>query len=375
MRGNEPGNLEQDRWAWPRWSAYAAAVWSLGYGALGVYWSLGGAGFPFGQENDPEADRSVLANATADTTAPLIAAFGLLGVAVAILMANAVGRGVVRFAVMGFAWVATVMLAVVVPDFRLLMLVTRILVTPVFAVTGVPGGGDQSVWDFFPWTRLNLLVVVAGGLLWGLAALAYQRRTKHACANCGRDDRPVARWATPAGALRWGSWAVYVAAAVPSVYALSRIAMALGSPFGVPQAFYDEMEGSGVVIGELVMAAFALGGAVLTVGLVRRWGEVFPRCIWFASGKRVPPLLAIIPASIIATFATAAGIMEIRTLLSGGIDTQAWGITGPALLWALWGIALGAATYAYYLRRRGLCRHCGRGSDADTDNLLIDAAH
>ncbi|WP_051326273.1 hypothetical protein [Glycomyces tenuis] len=346
------------RSGWPRWSAHAAAAWSLAYGALGLYWALGGAGFPFGRENDPEADYSILAGADVETTAPVIALLGLLGAAVGVVMAKAVGRGLARMAVMAFAWAAALTLTVVVTDLRLLMLVTRILVAPVFVFTGVPGGG--SVADFFPWPRLHLLVMVGGGLLWGLAALAYGRRTGQACANCGRDGT-VARWTAPRQALRWGRWAVAVAAGVPAVYALSRLAMAAGSPLGIPQEFYDEMEGSGVIVGDLLMASMAIGGAVLTVGLVRRWGEVFPRWIWFAAGRPVPPSFALIPAAIVSVFITAAGVGEVRSLLLDGIDTQAWGITGPMVLWPLWGPALGAAAYAYHLRRRAPCRHCGQG--------------
>jgi hypothetical protein len=44
---------------WPAWIGYAAAAWSLAYGLLGLYWVLGGAGFPFG-ENDPGAALSLL---------------------------------------------------------------------------------------------------------------------------------------------------------------------------------------------------------------------------------------------------------------------------------------------------------------------------
>jgi hypothetical protein len=32
----------------------------------------------------------------------------------------------------------------------------------------------------------------------------------------------------------------------------------------------------------------------------------------------------------------------------------------PELFWPVWGGALGAATLAYHLRRRGRCPHCGR---------------
>lgn len=362
-------NRRRSRWSrWPYWSPYAAAVWALGYGALGLYWSLGGGGFPFGRGNDPESDISILAKASAESTAPVIAVLGLVGVVVALVMARAVGTGAARTALAAFAWATSVALAVVITDLRLLMLVTRVVVTPVFVFTGVPGGG--SVADFYTWARINLVILVAGGLLWGLSALAYQRRTRRACANCGRDDRPSAQWTKPRDVLRWGRWAVYVAVAVPAVYALSRIAMALGSPVGVPQEFYDEMEGSGVVIGELFMAAMALGGAVLTVGLIRRWGEVFPRWIRFAAGKRVPPMLAVIPAAIVSVFITAAGVGEVRSWLVDGIDMRDWGITGPGMLWPLWGPALAAATYAYYLRRRTTCRYCGRGPAVGTDSVL-----
>ena len=31
---------------WQRWVPYAAVAWSLVYAALGVYWAMGGRGFP-----------------------------------------------------------------------------------------------------------------------------------------------------------------------------------------------------------------------------------------------------------------------------------------------------------------------------------------
>ncbi|MGA8117386.1 MAG: hypothetical protein WCA46_27435 [Actinocatenispora sp.] len=37
------------------------------------------------------------------------------------------------------------------------------------------------------------------------------------------------------------------------------------------------------------------------------------------------------------------------------------------MLWTVWGVALGAATFAYHLRRRGECRWCGRGGVARGD--------
>ena len=77
------------------------------------------------------------------------------------------------------------------------------------------------------------------------------------------------------------------------------------------------------------------GGALLTLGLVQRWGEVYPRWIPYLRGKPVRPRTAIVPASLVAILITSAGLTYVRT-------------------------ALGAATLAYHLRRRRACGRCGR---------------
>ena len=61
-------------------------VWSLLYGALGVWWTLGGAGFPFGAAHDPDANLTALARVTAATGAPVIAVLGLIGALAAAAM-------------------------------------------------------------------------------------------------------------------------------------------------------------------------------------------------------------------------------------------------------------------------------------------------
>ncbi len=118
------------------------------------------------------------------------------------------------------------------------------------------------------------------------------------------------------------------------------------------------------------LATLAVGGAILTLGLVRRWGEVFPGWIPFLGGGRVPIWFAVVPASLVSVLVTAAGLMFVRLTLTGGLGAilgegvlggQNWAALAPELLWPLWGVALGAATLAYYYRRRGKCKHCGRG--------------
>ncbi len=93
-------------------------------GALGLYWALGGAGFPFGTENDPEAAaESILGSAQSDTAAPVIAGLGLVGAVVTLAMAR--GRGsrgprILRAALVVFAWSVAVALLLVIPDLRVL---------------------------------------------------------------------------------------------------------------------------------------------------------------------------------------------------------------------------------------------------------------
>jgi hypothetical protein len=52
--------------------------------------------------------------------------------------------------------------------------------------------------------------------------------------------------------------------------------------------------------------------------------------------------------------------MFVRLTVSGAIydffaliDEEDWAALAPELLWPIWGVALGAATLAYYFRRRG----------------------
>src|SRR5829696_829660 len=85
---------------WPAWVGYAAAVWSAAYGALGVYWATGGAGFPFGVGHDPSAHLSVLAGVRLAIAAPAITLLGLLGAAVAVTIAHASGHGPQRRALL-----------------------------------------------------------------------------------------------------------------------------------------------------------------------------------------------------------------------------------------------------------------------------------
>jgi hypothetical protein len=69
-----------------------------------------------------------------------------------------------------------------------------------------------------------------GGLLVAATVLVWQRRTRGACARCGRTDATTpARW-RPAAV---GRWATGVAVAVPLLFAVTRYAWMVGVPLGI----------------------------------------------------------------------------------------------------------------------------------------------
>ncbi|TDO68620.1 hypothetical protein EV651_102543 [Kribbella sp. VKM Ac-2571] len=339
---------------WPTWTGYATALWSLVYGVLGLYWTLGGSGYPFARVADDQASSSILEGTPVHVVGPVMAAIGLGGAVLALVMTRMRPRGSILQAI---AAVLAVGLALVVPDYTLIAVVAMAPALIVFAFTGVPGPQD-GVGDILYWHRVNLIILFVGGILWAGTALAYHRRSRNACVSCGRGAHDPA-WMRPEAALRWGKWAVAVAVVVNLPYEFTRIAWYLGWPVGITDEFHQMMADTpGMLEMGLGLAVMGLGGGVLTHGLVHRWGEVYPRWIWFKAGRRVPPLLAIIPASIVAVVLIPAGLMNTQAPLGGDM----WAANGPGILWILWGTALGVATYAYYLRRRTTCTRCGRGA-------------
>jgi hypothetical protein len=348
----------------PVWALLAAA-WTLAYGACGVYWSLGGAGFPFGVGHDPAPHLSVLGDATRTSGAPAIAVLGALGTAAALVMARGRGRGAARLLLLGFASVLAAGLALVVPDFRVLVVVAYAPILLAGAPFGWPPGA--RFFDAIPWPVLNQFVCMVGGVVWAATAVVYRRTTTGACAYCGRSDA-VVRWKTPEAARRWGRWAVAVAIGVPAVYAATRWAWALGLPLGITERFYREGRDVGLWRMGAALATLACAGSLLTLGLVQRWGEVVPRRVPLVGGRAVPAALAIVPGAAVSILVTAAGLMFVRAAISGSFAIgghpitlrQNFGALAPELLWPLWGAGLGAATLAYRYRRRGRCPRCGR---------------
>ena len=138
------------------------------------------------------------------------------------------GQGVIGAAMLAFAWAAAATLVLLIPDYRLLMAVAY---APIFVVGAPLGWPPASFFDVITWPVVNQFVCIAGGLCWAATALAYQRRSRGACPNCGRTGEST-DWTTPANAARWGKWAVAIAVLIPLLYAATRWAWALGIPSG-----------------------------------------------------------------------------------------------------------------------------------------------
>ncbi|WP_098484861.1 hypothetical protein [Georgenia soli] len=189
------------------------------------------------------------------------------------------------------------------------------------------------------------LIVVVGVLLWGAAAREHLRR----------HPVPVPAWARPDAAARWGRWAVAVAVVPPLAYALTRFVW-MFYPLGFDREFWETSRVEGGLLAGVWLGAFAVLGAILTIGLVQRWGEIVPAWVPVISGRRVPPAAAVVPATFVSIVVTPAGISMFRQAMDGDMATEIienWAAAGPTFLWPVWGLALGAATLAYALRRRG----------------------
>ena len=207
--------------------------------------------------------------------------------------------------------------------------------------------------------HVHLALLLAGAAIWGTTAVLARRSATGRCAVCGR---PGARWTEPAAARRWGRVATIVAIAGPLPYALLRMTWLTPWPVGLPAG--EELNAQMRLFG-LGLGFAALGGAVLTLGLIRPWGEVWPRCVPGLRGRPVPVRVPVLAGGLVAVALLAASpailAMAVDEMLDGGLG-DAW----PILVFPTlpWGLALGVAVAGYAYRRRGACRTCGQGEPA-----------
>ncbi len=356
---------------WHRWVPFAAVGWSLLYGLLGLVWAVSGRGFPYSSQA-ADGMGPLIGRFGPAVDWPLVLLAGLPAAAMGLAMLRGVRGRVLRplFLTLGTLLAGTLLLLMIGLD--LLILVGYIPYTLRALLTGNEIA-RQLLQGWTQWSTLHQLLCLLGGFLWLGATVVYARRSSRACLSCGRRDGPEG-WTSPAQAARWGRTAVIVGLLAPLFYGFTRYAWALGWPLGMTRDYWQQGQEKGLWVSGLFLATFGVVGAAFTLGLVQRWGEVFPRWMIGLSGKRVPLGLAVVPAALASVLIGVGGIGIVAATAQMMQNLQAAGVTGgelvgglvfqlgPALLFPLWGVALAAATLGYYYRRRGPCKVCGRGA-------------
>jgi hypothetical protein len=334
---------------------WIAALWAGTYALVALVWTVTGANFPFGTNLHDLA--SPLRDLTPGVGAPLFAA--ILSVTTLALVTMAAPpaarlRGASRATLATWTAVVATALVAVVPTASVLAILGYAPAIIVGAPFGWPPDFDYGL--IFNWPIANQFWCLGGGALIGAATVAFLRRTRGACVRCGR----VADRERDPRLDRWAGWAVGVAVIVPLLYAATRLAWVFNIPFATNRADLDELRANGGQWAALALASFAIVGAGLTLGLIRPWGEVFPRWLPGLRGRRVPVTLAVIPATIVSLAVVSAGLDVLTSDPTLAALRRGDGYVLPMTLWPIWGAALGLATYAYAVRRRGTCPACAR---------------
>ncbi|MFI0355219.1 hypothetical protein [Actinomadura sp. 9N407] len=159
---------------------------------------------------------------------------------------------------------------------------------------------------------------------------------------------------------RWVVWTARVTALTALPSGLWRFAMGLGVPLGFAEgsdlADFPHPIGTPYVFGlSILVEALAL----LTLGLVRPWGEVFPRWIPFLGGRRVPTMAAVTAATLgavamtLITFLGMGGWLEQMSVPEAPDGAAAVLMTACYAPLLAWGPLLLIVTGAYFLRRTG----------------------
>lgn len=372
------------------------AALSLVYAIAGLAWLLGAGGYAFGPV-PPDGERlSLLAQVPKEVGAGLIALLGILGVPAAIGHTRTEWSASAYRPLLGFTALQVVVFGLLAPSVTVVILVGYLLV-----LVGLPAGivwlvvgawrqpatrvlllavavavvAVELTTGLFDWTAFREVAAgiagvpakvgttplfVSGAFLvgcgWALLGVRGLRSARGRCLRCGR---PGASWTRPESARRWGFWATIVAVLCPMPYALLRMTWLLPNPIGFDA---DELNAEpGIKLFGLGLGVIALTAGIVTLGLIRPWGEVWPRWIPFVAGRPVPIKAAVIPGTVAATLLLVSSPSLIGLLWSSNAPTTENVLFLLILPFPLWGAAVALATAAYYYRRRLPCPTCLQG--------------
>lgn len=355
-------------------SVVPASAGSLLVLLSGLLWLTVSSTYPFGPRDD-YGDGSLL-YAVSHTDAGWLA-IGLGGLGLLTVVAMAVVRSPAP--VVGGAGLQLLVLGYAVPDIQLLIVVAYLLalIVPAALLVMLAYAGLRGRY-WFGWLLGLIAVGFAGwasGLLrpGSLATLGSELTSGFAAVGW----RPLflvgsvaiaAAWAFALGeyvrrnpspasvrlvgsarawVLRWGVAATWISVLCLLPYVLARLTWMTPWPqFAGPAELAEHPE---LRLWGLLLGAVALFGGWLTLGLIRRHGEVFPRWIPWLGGRAVPVMAAVVPGLSVAVVLTIAGhSIPQQGLAEGHGDALLAAVLLP--MW-LWGPALGVATLAYWIRR------------------------
>ncbi len=187
------------------------------------------------------------------------------------------------------------------------------------------------------------LVVTAAAVAWFAVVLAELRGS----AGWSRLGAAVARHRTVF---------TVIAALGPLPYAIARLTWLTPWPQFSPPAADLPPE---IRLWGLLLGGAALLGSVLTIGLIRPWGEHFPRWMPGLAGRPVPVAAAAGPGGVVAAVVCVSAIpMLLQLTLTDGGEGLGIDQLGERLLtmlvlplW-LWGPMLALAVWGYVTHRR-----------------------
>lgn len=333
-----PARHPARRGTWQRRLPLVALAWVTAYGALRIYWA---AGHQPARLSPIGPDLVVF---TGWASAALCGAAALVLAALALPAARALGR-VPRLALIAAGWAVGAALTAA-GAMLLLDVVGGIL----------PGFG----LGLHPLGALSRAACVAAGVMTGLSARTYARRTRTGCTGCGRPAGAPA--APPARTPRWAYGAAYLAIIGCAVRIAAQAAV--GSDGG-----FDGGRGAS---GVLFMIGFVLGGTLLPLALVHRFGRRWPRPVPGLAGRAVPRRLVLWPGTAIsAGLVVYFGVMLLQMIWERMHGRDPFPPDGrmdlpEAFFWAAvpgylaWGAGMAAAALAYARGTRAPCRACGR---------------
>ncbi|MBO3740279.1 hypothetical protein [Actinoplanes flavus] len=308
--------------------AVACAVFVVGEVVLRLSWIAGGRWGYTACDRTDLGDHPV-GGCGADQVAavPFAAGWGALGlfVVLAVLIAYPDRwKGAVT-------WIAAVILLV--------------LAFPLHLFFEIPAGVAGHPTD---WRDIGgRVALLAGGIAFAGLANAVGPR-----GPAPTEFRPVPGWAR--------HWA-HVAVAVPIVgWAVPHGLWVLGVPFGISEQKLGSADGDLSNATGVAIAVVPPLAGLLVLGLVQRWGQHFPRWVPGWGGRRVPRLLAVLPAGTVAITLVTYSVLSFGVFAGKVLDgeqswaqvREGWATVATLLVFLGWGVAVGVTTAGYVMATR-----------------------